>query len=152
MTRTRIVALALFSLVLAAGVGSRAAPAAPAATVTVTISASSAASMTIGSAVVVTVANKNTGGSSLSVQDRVYLIEPDATRLLIGSTGTASVGGGGTVQLSPDAVTTSAFTSQTGSFSLEVDAVDGKGAVLGAALYLFYHPAVAGRPHLPALR
>jgi hypothetical protein len=105
-------ALALLTLALLAGAGSAAAPGAAAAGVTVTISASSSSSMAIGSAVVVTAANKNTGSSGLSIHDTVYLIEPDSTRLLIGSTGSASVGGGGSVQLSPDAVTTSTIVTQ----------------------------------------
>jgi enediyne biosynthesis protein E4 len=142
------IALALLALALVAGAGSPAAPGAALAGVTVTISASSASSMAIGSSVVVTATNKNTGPSGLMIRDSVYLIEPDSTRLLIGSTAAVSIGAGGSVQLSPDAITTSVFTTQTGPFSLEVDAVDRNGVVRGSAIYPFtILPLAAGPPY-----
>src|SRR5207302_6644975 len=104
---------------------------------TVSIQPTSPSQLTFGSVLYGTVSNLNTTASTMTATDKLFLTTPSSTRIELGPLATkVHVKAGGSKAIT-FGVTTSALTAQTGSFSLEVDAVDTAGTIQGTAIAPF---------------
>jgi hypothetical protein len=133
----QLTAAGVFVLAVLFSVGAAAAP--RAAAVAITFTPAPTAPLTLGSALVVTIQSQNTTAGTLSFHDNVVLIYPDGTRLPLKplASPTSSVAAGNTANYSLDSIATTVFTSQTGQFGLEADAIDSTGATIGSATLPF---------------
>jgi hypothetical protein len=125
----RGVATIAFGLLLSSG----AALACTTSDVTVTLAPVSATSLTIGSVYLVSITNKNNTAGTLSIADQLYLTAPDGTRFKIQKVPPRSAAAGKNMVNISIPITTTVTTTQVGSFSVEVDAVDSSNCVMGVA-------------------